>query len=99
LHLTHRGIHAQDRGDARIAHGPGLPPARPCGQSRWRTPPGHARYRHARPGRRRLAVAEDPLVVAEGITKRFARGVAPAIDHLSTRIEPGRVSVLVGPDA
>src|SRR5262245_23740704 len=39
----------------------------------------------------------ESLVVAERITKRF--GAAPAIDHVSTSIEPGRVSGLVGPDA
>jgi ABC-2 type transport system ATP-binding protein len=44
-------------------------------------------------------VAGDYLVVAEGVTKRFATGVAPAIDHLSARIEGGRVTGLVGPDA
>jgi ABC-2 type transport system ATP-binding protein len=44
-------------------------------------------------------VAGDLLVVAEGVTKRFARNSAPAIDHLSLRIEAGRVSGLVGPDA
>jgi ABC-type multidrug transport system ATPase subunit len=44
-------------------------------------------------------VAGDPLVVAEGVTKRFAAGVPPAIDHLAARIEPGRVTGLVGPDA
>jgi ABC-type multidrug transport system ATPase subunit len=37
--------------------------------------------------------------VAEGVTKRFAAGVAPAIDHLSARVEPGQVTGLVGPDA
>ncbi|HTU20076.1 MAG TPA: ATP-binding cassette domain-containing protein [Gemmataceae bacterium] len=44
-------------------------------------------------------MAGDSLVVAKGVTKRFAGGVAPAIDHFSARIEPGRVSGLVGPDA
>jgi len=41
----------------------------------------------------------NSLVVADGVTKRFANGAAPAIDHLSTRIEPGQVYGLVGPDA
>jgi ABC-2 type transport system ATP-binding protein len=44
-------------------------------------------------------VPGDPLVVAEGVTKRFAGGVAPAIDHVSARVEPGQVTGLVGPDA
>jgi ABC-2 type transport system ATP-binding protein len=47
----------------------------------------------------RLAVPEGTLVVAEGVTKRFVAGAAPAIDHLSLRVEAGRVSGLVGPDA
>jgi ABC-2 type transport system ATP-binding protein len=44
-------------------------------------------------------VAGDSLVVVEGVTKRFAASVAPAIDYLSTRIEPGRVTGLGGPEA
>jgi ABC-type multidrug transport system ATPase subunit len=44
-------------------------------------------------------VAGEPLVVAADVTKRFAAGAAPAIDHLSARMEPGRVTGLVGPDA
>ncbi len=44
-------------------------------------------------------MAGEPLVVAEGVTKRFAGGAAPAIDHLSAWIESGHVSGLVGPDA
>jgi ABC-type multidrug transport system ATPase subunit len=44
-------------------------------------------------------VADASLVVAEDVTKRFGAGVPPAIDHLSARIEPGRVTGLVGPDA
>jgi ABC-type multidrug transport system ATPase subunit/ABC-type multidrug transport system permease subunit len=44
-------------------------------------------------------VSGDSLVVAEGVSKRFAAGAAPAIDRLSARIEPGRVTGLVGPDA
>ncbi|HTU23449.1 MAG TPA: ATP-binding cassette domain-containing protein [Gemmataceae bacterium] len=44
-------------------------------------------------------MAGEPLVVAEGVTKRFAAGLVPVIDHLSVRIESGQVSGLVGPDA
>jgi ABC-type multidrug transport system ATPase subunit len=44
-------------------------------------------------------VAGDSLVVAEGVTKRFAGGAVTAIDRLSACIEPGRVTGLVGPDA
>jgi ABC-type multidrug transport system ATPase subunit len=44
-------------------------------------------------------VAEDVLAVAENVTKRFAAGAAAAIDRLSARIESGRVTGLVGPDA
>jgi ABC-type multidrug transport system ATPase subunit len=40
----------------------------------------------------------EALVVAEGLTKRFAGGAAPAIDRLSARVGPGRVTGLVGPD-
>ncbi len=36
--------------------------------------------------------------MAEGVTKRFAASAVPAIDRLSARIEPGRVTGLVGPD-
>jgi ABC-2 type transport system ATP-binding protein len=43
-------------------------------------------------------VAEAPLVTAEGVVKRFPGAPAPAIDRLTTRIEPGRVTGLVGPD-
>jgi ABC-2 type transport system ATP-binding protein len=39
------------------------------------------------------------LVVAEGVTKRFAPGAAPAIDALSARVDGGMVYGLVGPDA
>ena len=46
-----------------------------------------------------LAVPEGTLVVAQGVTKRFAAGLAPAIDRLSLCVEAGRVSGLVGPDA
>jgi ABC-type multidrug transport system ATPase subunit len=46
-----------------------------------------------------MAVSAQALVVAEDVTKRFAAGAAPAIDHLSAQIEPGRVTGLVGPDA
>ena len=44
-------------------------------------------------------MAEEPLALAEDVTKRFAAGAAPAIDRLSARIESGRVTGLVGPDA
>jgi ABC-type multidrug transport system ATPase subunit len=44
-------------------------------------------------------VTGDALVVAEDVTKRFGPGTPPAIDHVSARIAPGRVTGLVGPDA
>ncbi len=40
----------------------------------------------------------EPLVEVEGVTKRFGEGAAPALDRLSTRVEPGQVTGLVGPD-
>jgi ABC-type multidrug transport system ATPase subunit len=40
----------------------------------------------------------EALIVAEGLTKRFPRAAAPAIDDLSARVAPGRVTGLVGPD-
>jgi ABC-type multidrug transport system ATPase subunit len=40
----------------------------------------------------------EALVVARGLTKRFAGNAAPAIDRLSARVGPGRVTGLVGPD-
>jgi ABC-type multidrug transport system ATPase subunit len=43
-------------------------------------------------------MAETALVVAEGLTKRFAGRLEPAIDQLSARVGPGRVTGLVGPD-
>jgi ABC-2 type transport system ATP-binding protein len=43
-------------------------------------------------------MARDPLALAEDITKRFAGSSQPAIADLSLRIEPGRVTGLVGPD-
>ncbi len=43
-------------------------------------------------------MSDDPLAVVENLTKRFGRGAAPALDRLSARIEPGRVTGLVGPD-
>src|SRR5262249_46178642 len=99
LHLPDPGVHAQDGGDARRRHAPGRPPARRGGRPRRRTAAGHAGHRHAPPGRGGLAVAGKPLVLAEGVTKRFSAGAAPAIDHVSARIEGGRVTGLVGPDA
>jgi ABC-type multidrug transport system ATPase subunit len=38
------------------------------------------------------------LIVAEQLTKRFAAGAAPAVDRLSARVGPGRVTGVVGPD-
>jgi ABC-type multidrug transport system ATPase subunit len=43
-------------------------------------------------------MADDALIVAEGLSKRFPGAAAPAIDRLSARVEPGRVTGLVGPD-
>jgi ABC-type multidrug transport system ATPase subunit len=43
-------------------------------------------------------VNRQPLVRAEDLTKRFAGGSAPAVDHLTARIESGHVTGLVGPD-
>ena len=44
-------------------------------------------------------MADDALIVAEGLTKRFSAAAAPAIDGLTARVGPGRVTGLVGPDA
>ena len=44
-------------------------------------------------------MTDDSLIVAEGLTKRFAPDAPPAIDNLSARIGAGRVTGLVGPDA
>lgn len=41
---------------------------------------------------------DEPLVLIDDLTKRFGPGQRPAIERLSTRIEPGRVTGLVGPD-
>ncbi len=41
---------------------------------------------------------DQTLIVAEGLTKRFAATAAPAIDNLSARIRSGGVTGLVGPD-
>jgi len=43
-------------------------------------------------------MADAPLAVAAGVTKRFSAGGSPAIDHLDLRVEPGQVTGLVGPD-
>jgi ABC-type multidrug transport system ATPase subunit len=43
-------------------------------------------------------MTEQALVVAQDVTKRFAGGSVPAIDGLSARVGPGRVTGLVGPD-
>ncbi|WP_165227468.1 ATP-binding cassette domain-containing protein [Aquisphaera insulae] len=40
----------------------------------------------------------EPLVVADGLTKTFDATSPPAVDALCFRIEPGRVTGLVGPD-
>jgi ABC-type multidrug transport system ATPase subunit len=40
----------------------------------------------------------EPLVLAENLTKRFPEAAAPAVDALTARVEPGRVTGLVGPD-
>ncbi len=40
----------------------------------------------------------DPLVVADGLTKRFPGAAAPAVEALTARVEAGRVTGLVGPD-
>ncbi|HVV99616.1 MAG TPA: ATP-binding cassette domain-containing protein [Planctomycetaceae bacterium] len=42
-------------------------------------------------------MSDDALIVAAGLTKRFGAG-PPAIDQLDARIEPARVTGLVGPD-
>jgi ABC-2 type transport system ATP-binding protein len=44
-------------------------------------------------------MADEALIVAEGLTKRFSPAAAPAIDDLTASIGPGRVTGLVGPDA
>jgi ABC-type multidrug transport system ATPase subunit len=41
---------------------------------------------------------DQALIVAEGLTKRFAPAAAPAIDSLSACIRSGGVTGLVGPD-
>src|SRR6185437_12128928 len=40
----------------------------------------------------------EPLARVEGVVKRFGAGPAAALDGLSTRVEPGQVTGLVGPD-
>ena len=44
-------------------------------------------------------MSDAPLIVAEGLTKRFEKNRTPAINHLDAQIKPGRVTGLVGPDA
>ena len=39
-----------------------------------------------------------PLVILNGVTKRFARGALPALDAVDAAICPGRITGLVGPD-
>jgi ABC-type multidrug transport system ATPase subunit len=43
-------------------------------------------------------MASEALAVADSVSKRFSGGDKPAIAELSLRIEPGRVTGLVGPD-
>jgi ABC-type multidrug transport system ATPase subunit len=43
-------------------------------------------------------MAEQALVVTEGLTKRFTGSLEPAIDRISARVGPGQVTGLVGPD-
>jgi ABC-2 type transport system ATP-binding protein len=45
-----------------------------------------------------VLVDTEPLANVEGVTKRFGKGAIPALDRLSTRVEPGQVIGLVGPD-
>ena len=45
-----------------------------------------------------MATDADPLVLADGVVKRFTPAAASAIDRLTARIDPGRVTGLVGPD-
>jgi ABC-type multidrug transport system ATPase subunit len=45
-----------------------------------------------------MIMADNALILAEGLTKRFGTADVPAIDDLSARIGPGRVTGLVGPD-
>src|SRR5215469_7807700 len=44
-------------------------------------------------------MADEALIVAQALTKRFSAAAAPAIDGLTARVGPGRVTGLVGPDA
>jgi len=44
-------------------------------------------------------MSDEPLIVAEGLSKRFSPDAPPAIDRLDARILSGRVTGLVGPDA
>jgi ABC-2 type transport system ATP-binding protein len=44
-------------------------------------------------------MADEALIVAERLTKRFSAAAAPAIDGLTARVGGGRVTGLVGPDA
>jgi ABC-2 type transport system permease protein len=44
-------------------------------------------------------MSDEPLIVAEGLTKRFEGNTSPAIDNLSAHIAPRQVTGLVGPDA
>jgi len=40
----------------------------------------------------------EPIAMAEGITKRFAKAGPPALDGVSIAIAPGKMTGLVGPD-
>lgn len=40
----------------------------------------------------------DPVALAHGVTKRFAKAKTPALDGVAITIEPGRMTGLVGPD-
>ena len=44
-------------------------------------------------------MTDELLIVAAGLTKRFAPAAAPAIDDLTSQVSTGRVTGLVGPDA
>jgi ABC-type multidrug transport system ATPase subunit len=43
-------------------------------------------------------MSEEPLIVADEISKRFRPEAAPAIDRLSARVGRGQVTGIVGPD-
>ncbi len=43
-------------------------------------------------------MAGEALIVVDGVSKRFGRAGKPAIENVTVRIGPGRVTGLVGPD-